>query len=140
MLKANVKNALNNQINAEIASAYLYLAMAAYFESKNLHGLSRWMEVQAREEWGHAMKIYHQVHERNGRVVLKQIPTPQSEWKSVLDAFEHSLSHEIKVTEMIHALVELATNSATTPRWPSCNGSSPSRSKKRTRLWTSWRS
>ena len=109
MLKANIQDALNDQINAEIASAYLYLAMAAYFESKNLHGLARWMEVQTREEWGHAMKIYHQVHDRNGRVVLKQIATPQSEWKSVLDAFEHSLSHEVKVTEMIHSLVKLAT-------------------------------
>ena len=53
MLKANVQEALNNQINGEIASTYLYLSMAAYFESKNFHGLAKWMEVQAREEWSH---------------------------------------------------------------------------------------
>jgi ferritin len=109
MLKANVQEALNNQINAEIASAYLYLAMAAYFESKNFHGLAKWMEVQAREEWGHAMKFFHQVNERGGRVILKQIETPPSEWKSVLEVFEQTLSHEIKVTEKIHGLVKLAT-------------------------------
>src|SRR5208283_4146034 len=110
MLKANVQEALNNQINGEIASTYLYLSMTAYFESKNFRGLAKWMEVQAREEWSHAMKIFHQVNERNGRVVLTQIDAPPSEWKSVLDVFEHTLAHELKVTEMIHALVKLANN------------------------------
>jgi ferritin len=109
MLKANVQEALNTQINAEVASAYLYLAMAAYFESKNFHGLARWMEVQAREEWGHAMKIFHQVNERGGRVILKQIDAPQSEWKSVMEVFEQTLTHELKVTEKIHGLVKLVT-------------------------------
>jgi ferritin len=109
MLKANVQEALNTQINAEVASAYLYLAMAAYFESKNFHGLARWMEVQAREEWGHAMKIFHQVNERGGRVILKQIDAPQGEWKSVMEVFEQTLAHELKVTEKIHSLVKLAT-------------------------------
>ena len=109
MFKANVQEALNTQINAEVASAYLYLAMAAYFESKNFHGLARWMEVQAREEWGHAMKIFHQVNERGGRVILKHIDAPPSEWKSVMEVFEHTLTHELKVTEKIHALVKLVT-------------------------------
>ncbi len=108
MLKANVQEALNNQINAEIASSYLYLSMAAYFEAKNFRGLAQWMQIQAREEWKHAMKIFGQVHDRGGRVILKQIDTPQAEWKSVLDVFEHVLAHEIKVTEKIHALVKLA--------------------------------
>ena len=67
MLKANVQEALNNQINGEIASTYLYLSMTAYFESKNFHGMAKWMEFQAREEWGHAMKIFGHVNERNGR-------------------------------------------------------------------------
>ncbi|MGA2254753.1 MAG: ferritin [Thermoguttaceae bacterium] len=110
MLKANVQEALNNQINGEIASTYLYLSMTAYFETKNFHGLAKWMEVQAREEWSHAMKIFGHVNERGGRVILKQIDAPPSEWKSVLDVFEHTLSHELKVTEKIHALVKLATS------------------------------
>lgn len=110
MLKANIQEALNNQINAEIASTYLYLSMSAYFEAKNFRGLAKWMEVQAREEWKHAMKIFAQVNDRGGRVILKQIDAPPSEWKSVLDVFEHVLAHEIKVTEKIHALVKLAIN------------------------------
>ena len=110
MLKANVQEALNNQINGEIASTYLYLSMTAYFESKNFHGLAKWMEVQAREEWGHAMKIFGHVSARGGRVILKQIDAPPSEWKSVLDVFEHTLAHELKVTEKIHAIVKLATS------------------------------
>ena len=108
MLKANIQEALNNQINAEISSTYLYLSMAAYFEAKNFRGLATWMELQAREEWKHAMKFFGQVNERGGRVILKQIDAPQSDWKSVLDVFEHVLSREIKVTEKIHALVKLA--------------------------------
>jgi len=110
MLKANVQEALNNQINGEIASTYLYLSMAAYFESKNFRGLAKWMEVQAREEWGHAMKIFGHINERGGRVTLKQIDAPPSEWKSVLDVFEQTLTHELKVTEKIHAIVKLATS------------------------------
>jgi len=110
MLKPNVQEALNNQINGEIASTYLYLSMAAYFESKNFRGLAKWMEVQAREEWGHAMKIFGHINERGGRVTLKQIDAPPSEWKSVLDVFEQTLTHEIKVTEKIHAIVKLATS------------------------------
>ena len=108
MLKTNVQEALNNQIHGEIALTYLYLSMAAYFQSKNFHGMAKWMEVQAREEWGHAMKIFGHVNERGGRVVLKQIDAPPSEWKSVLNVFEHTLQHELKVTEKIHALVGLA--------------------------------
>jgi ferritin len=108
MLKANIQEALNNQINAEIASTYLYLSMAAYFEAKNFRGLAKWVEVQAREEWGHAMKIFAQVNDRGGRVILKQIDAPPSDWKSVLEVFEQILAHEIKVTEKIHGLLKLA--------------------------------
>ncbi len=108
MLKAIVQEALNNQINAEIASSYLYLSMAAYFESKNFRGLAQWMQIQAREEWKHAMKIFTQVNDRGGRVILKQIDAPQTEWKSALDVFEDVLAHEIKVSEKINVLMKLA--------------------------------
>ena len=110
MLKPAVLEALNKQINAEIASSYLYLSMAAHLESRNFRGMAHWMQVQAREEWGHAMKIFGHVNERNGRVLLKQIDAPPSEWKSVRDVFEHTLSHELKVTEKVHALVKLASD------------------------------
>ena len=108
MLKPAVLNALNKQINAEIASAYLYLSMAAHFESLNFRGMSHWLQVQSREEWGHAMKIYHYVLEAGGQVTLTQIDAPKTKWKSVLDVFEDTLAHECQVTEMIYAIVKLA--------------------------------
>ncbi len=108
MLKENMEKALNEQINAELFSAYLYLSMSAYFESIDLAGFGNWMKLQAQEEAEHAMKIYDFVNQRGGRVILTAIEAPQSEWKSPLDAFEDVYSHEQKVTKMIHDLVDLA--------------------------------
>jgi ferritin len=101
-------DALNEQINAELYSAYLYQAMAAQFEASNLAGFAHWMDVQAREEQNHARKIYEFLVERGGRVVLKAIGAPPAEWKSALAVFEDSYAHEQKVTGLINRLVELA--------------------------------
>ena len=103
-----MQDALNKQINAELFSEYLYLSMAAYFESQNLGGFARWMVVQAEEEHSHAMKIYGFINERGGRVTLDAIEKPKTEWSSPLEAFQDAYEHEKKVTEMIHNLVELA--------------------------------
>jgi len=73
MIKENIEKALNNQINAEIYSAYLYLSMAAYFHSVNLPGFANWMRVQTQEELMHAMKFYDHINERGGRVYLSAI-------------------------------------------------------------------
>lgn len=103
-----VVETLNKQINAEIYSAYLYLSMAAYFESIGLKGFANWMRVQWQEELTHAMRIYDYVVERGGRVRLHAVDEPPSEWKSPLEAFEAAHNHEMKVTAMINELVELA--------------------------------
>lgn len=108
MLKDNVEKALNKQINAELYSAYLYQAMAAYFEDKSLDGFAHWMDLQAEEEMEHARKIYDYVNERGGRVILEGIDKPKNEWESNLEVFEDSLAHEEKVTAMINDLVALA--------------------------------
>ncbi len=108
MLDPKMQEALNEQINAELFSAYLYLAMSAYFEHQNLPGFAQWMRVQAREELEHAMKIYHFVHERRGRVVLKAVAEPPADWDSPVAAFEQTLRHEQEVTRRIHNLVRLA--------------------------------
>jgi ferritin len=89
-------------------SSYLYLSMAAYFQSINLSGFSTWMRVQTQEEMVHAMKFYDFINERGGRVTLGQIEGPPSEWESPLDAFEAALEHEQKVTGLINALMDLA--------------------------------
>jgi ferritin len=100
--------ALNEQINAELYSAYLYQAMAAQFEADNLRGFAHWMDVQAKEEQNHARKIYEFLANRGGRVVLKAIAAPPGEWKSTLAVFEESYAHEQKVSGLINRLVELA--------------------------------
>lgn len=108
MIGKKMQDALNEQINAELYSAYLYLSMAAYFESTNLPGFATWMRVQTQEELTHTMKIYDYVNERGGRVTLKSIAEPQAEWKSPLAAFEAAYKHEQKVTGLINGLVNLA--------------------------------
>jgi len=109
MMKKKIEEALNEQINKEFFSAYLYLSMSAYLEGESLPGAARWMEIQAKEEAEHAMKIYAHIHERGGRVYLKSLDGPEQTWKSPLSAFEDALKHEIFITESIHNLVTLAT-------------------------------
>lgn len=108
MLSKKMQEALNEQVNAELYSAYLYLAMQAYLESVSLPGFATWMRVQTQEESFHAMKIYDFVNERGGRVILKQIEAPPSDWDSPLAVFEATLAHEQKVTGLINELVYLA--------------------------------
>jgi ferritin len=108
MLTDKMQKALNEQINAEYYSAYLYLSMSAYFESKGLKGFANWMRVQYQEELTHAEKIYDFVNEREGRVVLAEIKTPPQDWSSPLAAFEDALEHERKVSAMINELVNLS--------------------------------
>ncbi len=108
MLPEKMEKALNEQINAEMYSSYLYLSMESYFQSIGLAGFASWMRMQAQEEMFHAMKIYDFVYERGGRVILAAIDQPPAEWKSALDVFENVLSHEQKVTGLINDLVNLA--------------------------------
>jgi ferritin len=108
MINPKIEKAINDQINAELYSAYLYLSMAAYFEGINRSGFAHWMHVQAQEEVKHAMKFYEYVYEKGGKVTLKAIDEPPAEWKSPLGVFENAYAHEIKVTGLIHKLVELA--------------------------------
>lgn len=108
MLKDTVLKALNNQINAEIHSAYLYLSMSAWFEAKGLGGFANWMKVQYQEELTHAMKFFDYVHERSGRVILQPIAGVQTEFESIIDAYEKTLEHEQKVTALINNLVDVA--------------------------------
>ncbi|MCL4239003.1 MAG: ferritin [Anaerolineae bacterium] len=108
MLSEKMQAALNKQINAELHSAYLYLAMAAYFEHRNLPGFAHWMRLQANEELGHALKFFDFIVERRGRVMLEPVGAVPAEWASSLAVFENALAHEQKVTGLIHGLVNLA--------------------------------
>ena len=108
MISEKMQVALNGQLNAELYSSYLYLSMAAYFQDLNMGGCANWMRVQPQEEDMHAMKFYNFINERGGRVVLKTIDGPPTEWDSPLATFEGVLEHEQKVTGLINELVELA--------------------------------
>jgi len=108
MLSKKTEKALNGQVNAELYSAYLYLSMAANFTAQNWVGAAKWMRVQAKEELGHAMKIYDFILECNGKVVLDQVAKPQTQWPTPPAAFEAAYAHEQKVTGMINDLVTQA--------------------------------
>ncbi len=108
MIGKKMKEALNGQVNAEMYSAYLYLSMESYFKSLNLNGFANWMRVQTQEEMVHAMKIYDFINERGGRVILKAIQGPPTQWDSPRAVFEAAYAHEQKVTGLISDLVDLA--------------------------------
>lgn len=107
-MNKKLQDAFNKQINNELYSAYLYLSMAAYCESKNLPGFGQWLKLQAKEETAHAMKLFGFIVDRGARVVLQGIAQPPAEYASALDIFEKTLEHERKVTEAIDRLYELA--------------------------------
>jgi ferritin len=108
MLSEKMQAAMNNQINAELYSAYIYASMSAYFSEKNLNGFANWMRIQAQEEMTHAMKFYDFIIERRGRVLLAPIEGVPTEWDGPLAVFENALAHEQKITGMINDLVNLA--------------------------------
>jgi len=110
MLSEKIQQVLNDQINAELYSSYLYLSMQAYFESINLPGFANWMKAQTQEELMHAFKLYDFVNERSGRVILNAIDKPPTDWKSPLDVFEQVFKHEQKVTALINNLVNLSND------------------------------
>lgn len=110
MLSTKMQEALNKQLNAELYSSYLYLSMAAYFESVTMSGMAQWMRVQAEEEEGHAMKFFDFIVDRGNRVKLGAVEAPPSEWESPLAAFQAAYEHEQKVTGLIHDLVKMAND------------------------------
>jgi ferritin len=108
MISKTMQDALNEQINKEYYSAYLYLSMSAYFESVNMPGSAKWMRTQYDEERAHALKFLDYVNDRGGRVTLKAIDQPLAEFASPLAVWEMVLEHEKKVTGLIYKLYEQA--------------------------------
>ena len=108
MLNPKIEEALNEQINAEMWSAYLYLSRSLYFESCGRSGFANWYRVQFQEEQAHALALMDYVNARDGRVVLKPVSEVPVEWESARAAFINTLEHEQKVTTLIHNLYALA--------------------------------
>lgn len=108
MLNKEIEKALNDQLNFEFHSAYIYYSMAAYFESISLPGMANWMRIQSMEEMTHGDKFFHFINERAGRVELAPIAGVPTEFDSPLAAFETALKHEQIVTARINKLVDMA--------------------------------
>ncbi len=108
MINEKMEKAFNDQINAELYSEYLYLSMKAYFETLNLKGFVNWMDVQVQEEHAHAMGMFDYVNSRGGKVTLKAIDAPKTEWNSPLEVFQDVLKHEELVTSLINKVADVA--------------------------------
>lgn len=108
MINQRMRDEINQQINAELYSAYLYLSMATYFEDLGLPGFAKWMYAQNQEETFHGMKFFRYLVSRGGRVDLLAIEEPPRSWDSPLAVFEHVLEHEQKVTGLINGLMTTA--------------------------------
>ena len=108
MINDKIGKAINDQINAELHSAYIYYSMAYWFESVALTGFAKWMRVQALEEVTHAQRFAAYINGRGGRILLSAIEGPATEWKSALDAFEVAYKHECYISDRINKLVDLA--------------------------------
>ncbi|MBL7972252.1 MAG: ferritin [Prolixibacteraceae bacterium] len=108
MIKKEVLDALNAQINAESYSAYMYLSMAAYFENMGLSGFANWMKVQYQEESAHALKFFNYVVDRGGKVELKAVEQVPVDFDGIVDVYEKTLIHEVHVTDLINNLMNVA--------------------------------
>ncbi len=108
MLDKKMEKAFNDQINKELYSEYLYLAMKAIFADMNLPGFVNWFDVQVQEERAHAMGMFDYVFERNGQVKLEAIDKPEIKGSTPLEIFEQVLEHEEFVTSRINALMDVA--------------------------------
>ena len=102
--------AINDQIKAEFDSAYIYLAMSAYFEDAGLAGMSHWMRKQYKEEVEHAEKFIAYLYERGARVIIPEIAKPKESYNDALDVFRTAYAHEQYVTSRIYKLVDLAVS------------------------------
>jgi ferritin len=110
MLSQAMQNAVNEQINNELYSSYSYLSMSAYLENEQFRGCAKWMRVQSKEEYSHAMRLYDFMIDRQCRVVLSPIAEPQAQFESIVQVFEKALAQEQMVTQQINSLWELAFN------------------------------
>ena len=108
MLSSNLYKAINEQINAELWSAYLYLSMSMDCQAKGYNGIANWFYVQFQEEQAHARIFMNYLNSRDAKVELLPIAEVRTSWDSVLDMFKQTLEHEKKVTGMINNIAAIA--------------------------------
>jgi ferritin len=107
-MNKNLIDAINTQINFEIESAHIYLAMQSYVAELGLAGFENWLDIQYQEELAHAKKFMKFINERNGRVIITGFENPRNDYTSLLEVFEVALNHEFEVTRRINEIMTLA--------------------------------
>ncbi len=108
MVSNAINEILNEQINKEFYSGYLYLSMSANMKELGLKGFASWLRLQAREEVEHGLKIFDYLIDRNSFVTLKQIKTPDFEFNGVISVFNHIYEHEKEITRSIMTIAQIA--------------------------------
>ena len=109
MIKPEIEQAINDQINQEFTAAYVYLGMAAYFDSRDLPGFAHWCVMQYEEENQHAMRLFNYLLDRGGDVKLNAIPKPAATYENAAAVFKQALRQEEENTHSINELYELAS-------------------------------
>lgn len=109
MLKKEVTKLLNEQINKELYSAYLYLDMSNYYNLKNLNGFSNWFKVQAQEERDHALLFMTYLQNNNEEIKLTSINGPDKNYRDFKAPLTAALEHERLVTASIYNIYEEAS-------------------------------
>ena len=132
-ISKELTDAINEQINFEMYSGYVYLSMATWFEEQNLDGMAHWMKIQAKEEYEHSMRFWKHITDRGGKVVLKAIKAPKTKWESAYEAWDDAYNHELTVSNLIFKIGEIADKRATEQQVQCSNGSMMNRLRKRSR-------
>ena len=108
MISDTINRIINEQINKEFYSGYLYLSMSAYLRELGLFGFASWTKLQAKEEVGHGLKLFDYLIERNSFVTLKQIKTPEFEFNGILSIFNTIYEHEKCITSSVMQIAKAA--------------------------------
>lgn len=108
MISKEIEKHLNDQLNKEFHSAYIYLGMSAYASSAGFNGCAKWFNIQYQEEIAHAMKLFRYLEDQSADVELMDIKAPTAEYNSIVEAFEAALGHERKMTGWLNELSDAA--------------------------------
>ncbi len=120
MIPKRVRDEMNLQVKLELESAYVYLAMVAWFRAQNLDGMAHWMRCQAHEEMIHAMKFFDHIGERGGTVELLALAQQKSSWASPLEAWKDAYAHEQFITERIRTITRVVREEGDFAAEPLC--------------------
>lgn len=107
MIKQNIIDALNNQVEAEAAASQLYLAMASWADARGLEGISEFLFAHSDEERMHMLKLIRFINERGGNAIIPSLHMPKQDFQNLNEVFSLLLEHEVKVSEMINDIVDL---------------------------------